>query len=208
MKNHPPLKKLRSPSPPPAYISYEQMAIAAIQIDKPQDTAAPAAVPDLVRAHQSMVFSIAYHFLRDRAAAEELSQEVFLHLHRNLRSLQTGQHVVYWLRKVTTHRCIDAARRRKLRPRISLTEYLERAPEPAAPSAESDPLRDRSLRRLVAALPERARMMIILRFQEDMEPAQIAAALDIPLGTVKSSLHRALGLLRAKMEREGKGVAG
>jgi RNA polymerase sigma-70 factor (ECF subfamily) len=183
------------------------MAIAAIQIGE-HEAAAPAAdFADLVREHQSMVFSIAWHFLRDRAAAEELAQEVFLHLHRNLASMQSTRHVVYWLRKVTTHRCIDLARRRKLRPRISLTEYLEKAPEPAAPPEEADPMRDRALRRLVAALPERPRMIVILRYQEDMEPAEIAEALDIPLGTVKSSLHRALGLLRAKLERERKGVS-
>src|SRR5205809_1151287 len=86
----------------------------------------------IVRQHQDMVFSMAYHFLRDRWLAEELSQEVFLHLHRNLAAIQSPQHMVYWLRKVTSHRCIDQARRQKLRPRLSLTEYLERAPEPPA----------------------------------------------------------------------------
>jgi RNA polymerase sigma-70 factor (ECF subfamily) len=185
------------------------MAIAAIEIGKREAARAekPAPFADIVREHQGMVFSIAYHFLRDRALAEELAQEVFLHLHKNLGSIHTAAHVIYWLRKVTTHRCIDLERRRKLRPRISLTGYLERAPEPASPEPEADPMRDRMLRRLVAALPERPRMIVILRFQEDLEPAEIAALLEIPLGTVKSNLHRALALLRAKMERERRGVA-
>ena len=69
-----------------------------------------------------MVFSIAYHFLRDRWLAEELAQEVFLHLYKNLRAIQSSSHLVYWLRKVTSHRCIDQARRQKLRPRLSLTD--------------------------------------------------------------------------------------
>ena len=93
----------------------------------------------IVREHQSMVFSIAYHFLRDRPLAEELAQEVFLHLHRNLRAIQSPSHLVHWLRKVTSHRCVDQARRRKLRPRLSLTEYLERAPEPAGEFRMPDP---------------------------------------------------------------------
>ena len=159
-----------------------------------------------VRAHQGMVFSIAYHFLRDRSLAEDLAQDVFLHLHKNLKAIQSASHLVYWLRKVTGHRCIDQARRQKLRPRISLTEYLERAPEPAARFTVGDPLLAGVLRRLIARLPERSRMIVILRFQEDMEPAEIAGMLDIPLGTVKSNLHRSLALLRARLERERKGI--
>ena len=166
-----------------------------------------SAFAQLVREHQAMVFSIAYHFLRDRSRAEDLAQDVFLHLHKNLRAIQSPRHLVYWLRKVASHRCIDEARRQKLRPRVSLTEYLERAPEPAARFAEADPLLAGVLRRLIARLPERSRMIVILRFQEDLEPAEIAGMLDIPLGTVKSNLHRSLALLRGKLERERRGIA-
>src|SRR5271163_3868226 len=66
---------------------------------------------ELVRAHQAMVFSIAYHFLRDRFAAEEVAQDVFLQLHAKLGSFATGDHVVFWLRKAASHRSIDHARR-------------------------------------------------------------------------------------------------
>jgi RNA polymerase sigma-70 factor, ECF subfamily len=166
-----------------------------------------AAFAGIVREHQAMVFSIAYHFLRDRSMAEDLAQDVFLHLHKNLRAIQSPAHLLYWLRKVTGHRCIDQARRQKLRPRISLTEYLERAPEPSASFQMADPLLAGVLRRMIARLPERSRMIVILRFQEDMEPAEIAGMLDIPLGTVKSNLHRSLALLRGKLERERKGIA-
>ncbi len=153
-----------------------------------------------------MVFSMAYHFLRDRSLAEDLAQDVFLHLHKNLRAIQSPSHLLYWLRKVTSHRCIDHARRQKLRPRVSLTEYLERAPEPASYAPSADPLLARVLRRLIARLPERSRMIVILRYQEDLEPAEIAGMLNIPLGTVKSNLHRSLALLRARLERERKGT--
>jgi RNA polymerase sigma-70 factor (ECF subfamily) len=164
------------------------------------------AFSDIVGEHQAMVFSIAWRFLHDRSIAEELAQEVFLHLHRNLRAIESSSHLIYWLRKVTAHRCIDQARRLKLRPRISLTEYLERAPEPAAVAQSADPLLKGLLNRLIASLPERSRMIVILRFQEDLEPAEIAGVLGIPLGTVKSNLHRSLAVLRGKLEREGKGV--
>jgi RNA polymerase sigma-70 factor (ECF subfamily) len=59
----------------------------------------------------------------------------------------------------------------------------------------------KTLQRLVTALPEKWRMMVVLRYQEDLEPAEIAALMNLPLGTVKSQLHRALALLREKLTR-------
>ena len=65
----------------------------------------------------------------------------------------------------------------------------------------SDVLRNDALWRMVAALPEIPRMVVILRYQEDLSPAEIAAALDRPVATVKSDLQRALALLREKSAR-------
>ena len=81
----------------------------------------------LVGQHQSMVFSIALHFLRDRPAAEELAQDVFLQLHHSMAELESADHVTFWLRRVTSHRCIDHARRRKM-PAISLDEAATLGP--------------------------------------------------------------------------------
>ena len=151
---------------------------------------------DLVRRYQSMVFSIARHFLADRSAAEELAQDVFLRLHTTLPTLQSEEHVKFWLRKVTAHRCIDYQRRRKL-PQVSLDE----APEPASPAPSSDPFVARKLQQFVASLPEKPRLIVILRYQEDMLPEDIAAVLAMPVATVKSNLHRSLALLRDKVTR-------
>jgi len=147
-----------------------------------------------------MVFSLAYHFLQDRALAEDVTQEVFLQLYREPEPLDTEQHVRYWLRKVASHRCIDAARRRKIRPRLG----LEAIPEPAAREAFRDPMLSETLRKLVATLPETPRMIVVLRYQEDMEPAEIAETVGMPVATVKSHLHRSLGMLREKMQRLNK----
>lgn len=147
-----------------------------------------------------MVFSLAYHFLRDRGAAEELAQDVFLALYRSLASIQSETHLCFWLRKVTSHRCIDYARRNRQRRWPDITQI----PEPAAVEPERDPWLAESLRALVAGLPAKHRMAVVLRFQEDLPPAEIAALLDMPIDTVKSNLRRALLLLRAKLERSRK----
>ena len=155
---------------------------------------------ELVRAHQSMVFSLAWHFLHNRESAEEVAQEVFLALHRNLGSIQSPEHVVFWLRKVAVQRAIDEARRRKRRPVVA----LEAVAEPAAfDRGPGDPLLGEVLRRLIATLPEAPRSVMILRYQEDLDPSEIAQVLEMPVGTVKSHLQRSLALLREKLGRRG-----
>jgi RNA polymerase sigma-70 factor (ECF subfamily) len=156
----------------------------------------------LVRTHQSMVFSLIYHFLHDRDAADEIAQDVFLALHRNLESIQTADHAVFWLRRVAVQRAIDEARRRKRRPVVALEKIAEPAARDRGPG---DPLLAEVLRRLIATLPEAPRSVMILRYQEDLDPSEIARLLEMPVGTVKSHLQRSLALLREKLERKGVG---
>lgn len=155
------------------------------------------AFEQIVRQHQGMVFGLAFHFLRDRSLAEELAQEVFLNLYQNLRSIKSPEHLTFWLRKVTSHRCIDQVRRQKVRPQVS----LEDVPEPMAKTAENDLLLSEMLRRVVETLPEKARLVVILRYQEDLDPSEIAKVLDMPINTVKSHLRRSLSMLRDKLSR-------
>ena len=156
---------------------------------------------DVVRTHQSMVFSLVYHFLHDREVAEEVAQDVFLSLHRHLERIQSPEHAGFWLRKVAVQRAIDEARRKKRRPQVA----LELVAEPSVSASPGDPLLSEVLRRLVATLAEGPRAVVILRYQEDLDPAEIADILEMPLGTVKSHLQRSLSLLREKLERRGVG---
>lgn len=144
-----------------------------------------------------MVYSIAWHFLRDRAVAEELAQDVFLELYRNWSSMQSAQHIVFWLRKVTSRRAIDVMRRRKTRAETSLEEMAE----PTALERVHDSMLSSYLERMVASLPEKQRIVIVLRYQEGMEPEEIAGMLEMNVSTVKTQITRALDLLRAKTAR-------
>ena len=158
---------------------------------------------ETVRRHQSMVFSIALHFLGDRCAAEELAQDVFLQLHASLPTLQSEEHIKFWLRKVTSHRCIDYKRSNRA---AQMQVSLDDGPEPSAPEQSTDLFLSRRLQQLVASLPEKPRMVMILRYQEDMLPEEIAAVLAMPVATVKSHLQRALAILREKAARTLKGI--
>lgn len=161
----------------------------------------PEQFAELVREHQAMVFSMACRYLRNRALAEEIAQDVFLQLYKKLPDLESPDHVLHWLRWVTAHRLIDHSRQQQRRPQTPLDD----APEPAAPANQGDPLLADTLRQLVAELPENARLVMILRYQEDLDPMDIAQALEMPLATVKSHLQRSLALLRDRLTRK-KGV--
>src|SRR5690242_837668 len=86
-----------------ARVENDRMAVALEQSAQGDSLA----FAQLVQQHQGMVFSIAYHFLQDRSLAEDLAQEVFLELYQNLGAIQSPAHLTYWLRRVTSNRCID-----------------------------------------------------------------------------------------------------
>ena len=152
------------------------------------------AFAELVNEHEGMVFGLAYHFFHDRDRAEEIAQDAFLQLYRNLGTIESEAHLVFWLRQVTTRRCIDQMRKTRLRA-VSLDDAIELQ----SPVKIADPLLDRKLRELVAGLPEMQRLVVTLRYQEDLDPSEICRIVQIPVNTVKSHLHRALAALRRKL---------
>ncbi|HYR27069.1 MAG TPA: sigma factor, partial [Thermoanaerobaculia bacterium] len=82
------------------------------------------AFAELVERHEAMVFSLGYHFFGDRGRAEEIAQDVFLQLYRNLAAIESDSHLLFWLRQVATRRCIDQTRRTKLKA-VSLDDAGE-----------------------------------------------------------------------------------
>ncbi len=154
------------------------------------------AFAELVGQHESMVYSLAWNFFRDRSRAEEIAQDVFLQLYRNLGAIGSDAHLLFWLRQVTTRRCIDQVRRLRFKV-VSLDDAGQLASTPRA----ADPLLDRKLKALVAGLPEVQRAVVTLRYQEDLDPAEICRIVGLPVNTVKSHLHRALQALRRKLEK-------
>jgi RNA polymerase sigma-70 factor (ECF subfamily) len=169
----------------------------AVGIETDVASPEPRTFAGVLRAQQSMVFSIAYHFLRDRSAAEEVAQDVFLQLHKHFEELKNDAHVSFWLRRVASHRCIDYVRKRKTQAAISLDD----APVPSVSGEPQDHFLNRRLQSLIGSLPEKPRMVMVLRYQEDLMPEEIASVMDMPVRTVKSHLQRSLAMLREKIDR-------
>jgi RNA polymerase sigma-70 factor, ECF subfamily len=164
-----------------------------------------------MREHQSMVFSIARRIVHDPPLAEEVAQDVFLELYRQLPSLSSEEHVVHWLRRVTVHRSIDQARRGLRRPQdyaaVSFAEpgvaepAAARQDEEQETALQSNPWLAARVRKLIVALPVMPRAVIVLRYQEGLGPDEIARMMEMPVATVKSHLQRALKVLRARMQQ-------
>ena len=144
-----------------------------------------------------MVFSLALRVTGEYGVAEEVAQDVFLELYRTGDRLESADHLRFWLRRVTVHRATDALRRRSRTPDAGAEEWneLDSAGELAgglSPAAEA------RLDELLQSLPEAMRVVVVLRYQEDMPPDEIAALLRQPVATVKSNLGRGLHLMRRK----------
>ena len=102
-------------------------------------------------------------------------------------------------------RAIDEGPRRQRRPHVALEKIAEPAASERASGTSKDPLMNETLRRLVASLPDTPRIVMVLRYQEDLDPSDIAQILEMPIATVKSHLQRSLALLREKLARRGVG---
>jgi len=168
----------------------------------------------LVDEHQSMVFSLALRMTGDRGLAEEIAQDVFLELDRHLGRIESPAHARFWLRRVTMSRSADALRRRRVRG-LDLWVEMEDADGAVAEHSGSHGSNGSNgsmlstgglstsalsarLEQLLATLPEAQRAALVLRYQEDLTPEEIAATLEAPVATIKSNLQRGLKLLRAK----------
>ncbi|MGH8294624.1 MAG: RNA polymerase sigma factor [Steroidobacteraceae bacterium] len=151
-----------------------------------------AAFRELIRAYQGTVYTLALRMLKVPEDAEELAQDVFVSVHRHLGKIASEAHLLFWLRRTVCHRAIDRLRRRPRLPPLP----LESAGEVPQPDASRDPLLERHLRERVLRLPPKPRAVILLRYQEDLDPPEIAQVLGMRLNTVKSHLKRSLALLR------------
>jgi RNA polymerase sigma-70 factor (ECF subfamily) len=155
----------------------------------------------LVETHQRMVFSLALRVTGEYGTAEEVAQDAFLELFRGGERLESEDHVRFWLRRVTVHRATDALRRRAVRPEAAAEEFLEEHHGLDGVDGDGGAMNAAVVARLeelLLALPEAMRVAVVLRYQEEMSPDEIAKLLGQPVATVKSHLQRGLQLLRRK----------
>jgi RNA polymerase sigma-70 factor (ECF subfamily) len=160
-----------------------------------------AAFAQLVTLHSDRLHAMLLHLANgDRDLAAELTQEAFVRAYDRLAQFEGASSFYTWLYRLARNRAFDLLARK--RPTAVADEHLERAAETPSPAdaVAGAELRDR-VRAALAQLPAETRELLLMREFQGMDYDAIAAALDVPLGTVKSRLSRARGDLRAILER-------
>ena len=164
-----------------------------------------AAYERLVSRHAQVAFRVACVLSGSAADAEEAAQDAFVKAYRALGRFRVGSPWRPWLLSIVANEARNRRRAAGRRARVHMRAAEEVPVAPAAPSTEAAVLvaeRDATLRAALAALPERDREVVYLRYFLDLGEAEMAAALDCRPGTVKSRLSRALDRLRATMEEQ------
>ena len=149
----------------------------------------------LVTAYRRRVFGLAYSILHDRAAAEDLAQEVFVKLWQALPRYDGRAQLSTWIYAITRNAAVSALRARRRSVSLANAGVLAEAEAVAAePAPEPE---DSRLRRHVEALPEKQRQAVTLYYMDERPVAEVAEMMGVPVNTVKTHLHRARANLAA-----------
>jgi RNA polymerase sigma-70 factor (ECF subfamily) len=181
---------------------------ALIEATKSGDEAAFA---EIVERYRSPITNYLYRFLNDYEEAVDLAQETFVRVYFAIDRYHTQFAFSTYIYRIATNLAISEIRRRKRRRLLSLTglfqgeadEAVEFQPPDTRPLADAQLVgeeRDETIARAIAALPEKYRIPIILRDIEGRSYDEVAEIMGLGLGTTKSRISRARGLLKEKLQ--------
>jgi RNA polymerase sigma-70 factor (ECF subfamily) len=146
----------------------------------------------------SFTFALAWRMTGNAADAEDLSQDIFLRLHRNLDRCDPARPFTPWFRTLATNVCLNHRKQARAHPSASLDAAEGR--ELSAPDDPPPGEFDGRLRQFLQELPAEYRMVLTWLYFQEMSVAEIAAAMQIPTGTVKTWLFRGREELKNKLK--------
>ncbi len=159
----------------------------------------------LMEMYRDVVFSIVYRMVHNKQEAEDLTQETFIKAYNSINSFNEEYAFSTWLFKIATNHCIDFFRKRKLvtysmdQPIQYKDEEIKQEYPDYEPTIDTEMVASEKsiiIRQAINKLPEKYRVAIILRHHEEKSYEEIAAILDLPLGTVKARIFRAREMLK------------
>lgn len=156
-----------------------------------------------MREYGTKILHLAYFYLKDRHAAEDVSQEVFLKAYRSMDDFRGDSQVYTWLYRITVNLCRDRLRsaynQRTVLPGEMPTAHAE-GDEPEAEALRRS--KHEAILRLIMTLPEHYREVLVLYYYQELNVVQIAEVMQLPENTIKTRLHRARQQLKELLERE------
>ena len=159
------------------------------------------AFSELVRRHERVVYNLAYRYMRDSASADDMAQEAFLKAYRLIKGYRGDCRFSTWLYRVTSSVCLTELARRKRRGEVELKPGHMQGPSGiVAPVTPNDS--HEIVRRCVTRLPERYAEILTLYYLQELSYEEIAESMNIPMGTLKTWMHRARRQLRGIVEQE------
>lgn len=152
--------------------------------------------------YKDTVYNTAYLIMGNSEDAEDIVQEVFVKVYSKASTFQAGRGSIdAWLHRITVNQCIDE--RRKKRPVSSHNEIELRGTDSDILLKSIIEEERREVWEALKSLDKKHRLVLVLRYYEELPYEEIAERLSIPLGTVKSRINKALGTLRKKLKRKG-----
>jgi RNA polymerase sigma-70 factor, ECF subfamily len=161
----------------------------------------PDAFTELVRRHQQRVYSLCLRMLGEADAAADVAQDTFLTVLRKLESFRGDAAFTTWLHRVAVNACYDELRRKRRRPMLHVVsdDAPEREPGPPVADHADEVVGTSDAAAALASIPEEFRVAVVLADVQDLPYDQIAEVLDVPVGTVKSRVHRGRVALAAAL---------
>ena len=160
-----------------------------------------AALAGILQAYRRKVFGLAYSFVRNRETAEDVAQEVFIRVWRALPSFDGRASLSTWIYTIARNASLSALRNRRqgepLEATDSVAALATHPQEPLDAHAIESSAERASLLRLVDQLPDKQRQAVLLYYMQEQSHEEVAAMLAMPVGTVKTLLHRARQRLAA-----------
>jgi RNA polymerase sigma-70 factor (ECF subfamily) len=162
-----------------------------------------SAFEEFVTAYQHRVFGVALRMLGNAAEAQDVAQEAFLRAHRGLAEFRGDARLSTWLYAIVSRLCLNRLAGTERRLARHGEETLARLPDtgPGPDQAFERGELEEALHRAIAELPDERRIVVVLRDVEGLAYEEIAEVLELPVGTVRSRLHRARLDLKEKLER-------
>lgn len=154
------------------------------------------AFEELMRRHETHIYNLCLRMLSRPEDARDATQEAFLTAFRKLKSFRGDAAFGTWIHRVAVNACYDQLRRRKRRPEEELPAELGSASDDPAEAA----VRGVDVRAALSLVPDEFRVVLILHDVQDLAYEAVAEILEIPVGTVKSRLHRGRVALAGHLE--------